>query len=326
MQSPWRSLGRLVPRWTDAWPPTATQWLIAVSALVFAVQHSLGESVELWGALSWAGLKKGFLWQPLTCLFLHSTLWTLLAGMLILGFAGRSLEAIVGRRHLVQLYLASGVAGALGHAWLNSFDASHGDRTQSLVMGAAPAAVGTLMALVCIIPQFEVVALGALRFKAWQLAALPLASAVVLAGRGEGGVPGGQPTAWLIGSLTGCLYVRQLGFGRRLGASEKASPNAVNASASLMHASLIEKKRVGQQEGQSSSSALPATARPAISLNSASRFTETERRMSPRQYIAERIDPILDKISLHGIDSLTAEDRAALEKGREKISQQADQR
>ena len=41
--------------------------------------------------------------------------------------------------------------------------------------------------------------------------------------------------------------------------------------------------------------------------------------MSARAYITEQIDPILDKISRHGIGSLTDAERRVLEKGREKI-------
>ena len=50
------------------------------------------------------------------------------------------------------------------------------------------------------------------------------------------------------------------------------------------------------------------------------RFTEVERRMSPQQYISACIDPILDKISRHGMGSLTDEERHTLAKAREKIS------
>lgn len=45
-----------------------------------------------------------------------------------------------------------------------------------------------------------------------------------------------------------------------------------------------------------------------------------EQNKSPEEYISEEIDPILDKISKHGIHSLTRQERAILEKGREKIA------
>ena len=51
----------------------------------------------------------------------------------------------------------------------------------------------------------------------------------------------------------------------------------------------------------------------------APRFSDRERRMTAREYVNEQIDPILDKISLRGIGSLTDEDRRLLAKGREKL-------
>jgi len=44
-------------------------------------------------------------------------------------------------------------------------------------------------------------------------------------------------------------------------------------------------------------------------------------RMSPDQYMAQEIDPILDKISREGIRSLSRHERRILERGRDKISQ-----
>ena len=44
-------------------------------------------------------------------------------------------------------------------------------------------------------------------------------------------------------------------------------------------------------------------------------------RMDPDQYMAEEIDPVLDKISREGIRSLTRHERRILERGRDKISQ-----
>jgi hypothetical protein len=52
------------------------------------------------------------------------------------------------------------------------------------------------------------------------------------------------------------------------------------------------------------------------------RRSEAERlqRMSSDQFIAEEIDPLLDKISLAGIDSLTWGERRKLARAREKIA------
>ena len=50
---------------------------------------------------------------------------------------------------------------------------------------------------------------------------------------------------------------------------------------------------------------------------------ERHRMMSAEQFIAEEVDPILDKISREGIDSLTRSERRLLAKAREKIAEKA---
>jgi hypothetical protein len=44
--------------------------------------------------------------------------------------------------------------------------------------------------------------------------------------------------------------------------------------------------------------------------------------MTPEQFIAEEIDPVLDKISREGMDSLTRAERRLLAKAREKMTGQ----
>jgi membrane associated rhomboid family serine protease len=55
------------------------------------------------------------------------------------------------------------------------------------------------------------------------------------------------------------------------------------------------------------------------------RRTEAERyrAMSPEQFIAEEVDPVLDKISREGIASLTRNERRLLARAREKIAEKA---
>lgn len=68
-------------------------------------------------ALSHSGVfGSGHVWQLLTYMLLHGSIWHLLFNMLVLHNFGRELETTVGPRRLMALYLVSGVAGGLG--WL----------------------------------------------------------------------------------------------------------------------------------------------------------------------------------------------------------------
>jgi membrane associated rhomboid family serine protease len=69
-----------------------------------------------------------------------------------------------------------------------------------------------------------------------------------------------------------------------------------------------------------------ATVRPSIlqrALRQRRADAERFRAMTPEQFIAEEVDPLLDKISREGIDSLTRSERRLLAKAREKIAEKA---
>ena len=128
-----------------------------------------------------------------------------------------------------------------------------------------------------------------------------------LAGKPE---PGPEMTAArvLAASVVACVYMRQLGFGRR------AVRSPEEEAASWAAAALQEDEETFEE---------PVFAGPVAAATGrlvVPRFTEVERRMSAREYISARIDPILDKISRHGLGSLTDEERRTLENARQKIA------
>ena len=110
----------------------------------------------------------------------------------------------------------------------------------------------------------------------------------------------------MVGGLTGCLYMYALGFGRWT--AEKEETPAVSASSSASWE---------QDAEQSKSLAAPVGSKSAATE---ARRAEPERMMNPREFIAEKIDPVLEKISREGMGSLTAEERQLLETAREKVT------
>ena len=315
MQLPWQHSQRKPdggPLAAPLWPPSATLCLLAAQGAVCLTQISLrrlhagADPLLDTGALSAGGLRAWHLWQPITSLFLagrNATAWLLPASGLALGLAGRPLEAIIGRRHLCQLFLLAGIVGGLGQVGIDRFL----ERDVPLV-GSAASAAGVLWALACIMPRVPLLpnAPGLSRLKVMH-AALGVSAAAVAGAE--------QPlgAGVLIGCLTGCLYMRCLGFGQR---TARAHPPD-NAPAAVP---MPPSARWSQPPGQSPPvmTALTATAADPVVLTP--RFSDRERRMSGRQYVGELIDPILDKISLHGIGSLTDDDRRVLTKGREKLA------
>ncbi len=272
-----------------------------------------------WAGLTVGGLCEGRLWQPLSSLFLPgSVTWLLLVELPILFLAGRHLESVVGRRHLTALFLTGGTAGGLAQVAVGW---AHG-MADAPVAGPGAGVVAIFVALACAMPEMDVVpplslaanGAGWLRTKHGALALVLAAGGTVaaaeamaaLAGKPE---PGLETAAGrvLAASIVACVYMRRLGFGRR------AVRSPEEEAASWAAAALQEDEET-LAEPVFAGPVAAATGRLVVP-----RFTEVERRMSTREYITVRIDPILDKISRHGLGSLTDEERWTLENARRKI-------
>lgn len=315
MQLPWRSLHKPGRSHASSWPPTATQWLLSALASCLLVQCFLpwptGPSGRLQAifALSVHGLAQGKFWQPLSYLFLSSKPWLDFAALLGLYLAGSNLELIIGRRHLLQVYFLAGIFGGLGQLAYNACT----QRAPDLVLvGPTAAVMGVFLALTSVMPNLELAPLLGFPLPFWLkikhcALGVMIACAVLPLLDQRAHFAQAQATRCLIGSLTGCVYMWQLGFGRR----SRARADVPEREPALQIP-------VFSQGAQTAVGEEPATLLP--------RFTERERRMTPRQYISEQIDPILDKISLHGIGCLTAEEHRLLEKARDKISQAEERR
>jgi membrane associated rhomboid family serine protease len=252
-----------------------------------------------------------------------STAWLLGVQMPLLFLAGRHLERIIGRRHLLGLFFLTGAIGGLAQL---AYDAWVQPRADNVVLlGLTAPTVGVFAALAGIVPELELVpplALSTgshgpawLRIKHGAVAVLVLL-AVGLLVRPAGGFAAQEAVRGLAGGLTGCLCVRQLGFGRRRRTAQTADPEQV-AQCAAAEAAAEAVSMWSHDEPHPTAVAAPVAA--AAGALVVPRFTERERRMSAREYITEQIDPILEKIFLHGIGSLTDSERRVLAKGREKM-------
>lgn len=271
-----------------------------------------------WAGLTASGLGEGRWWTVAAHLFLPGSLpWLLLVALPVLWLAGRHLEAIVGRRHLAALFLAAGAAGGVaraGAAW------AHGAADLPLA-GPGLGVLGIFLALACAAPELDLVpplslaaggAGGPLRLRHGALG-IVLGAATVLVTAEAARVLTGRRESWaapavgvLAAAVAACLYMRGLGFGRRAGYSpEEEAAWAV----------------AGEDDG-AEEPVLAAPVAAAAGQLVVPRFTEVEWRMSPREYISARIDPILEKISRHGVGSLTDDERRLLANAREKMLRQ----
>jgi membrane associated rhomboid family serine protease len=294
MRIPKRQMQPFTHRWAVG-QLRAWAILIAVNAGFFAAQTLINLNEPGWLerglALSDPGVHQGWFWQFLTCTFLHGNWVHLLTNMVLLYFAGREVEALLGPRHFLLIYFGGGLAGSVAQ-WAFTPLPINGP-----LMGASACVLATLIAFTTILPELELTCLLffviPIRLKTKYLARIVVWSSVLalLAPYAAHFVNSARVDALmalfaahtyitahyahLAGCLFGWLYVKQLGYG-----------NPLRIQRYFFEKRLREERR---------------------------------KHMTPGQFINEEIDPILEKISRDGIRSLTRAEKRILEMGREKI-------
>jgi membrane associated rhomboid family serine protease len=237
--------------------------------------------VEELFALSARQLRRGFIWQPLTYMFLHDpgNIFHILVNMFVLWFFGREVEYFIGARPFARLYLFGGLAGAA--LWL-TFNLS----SQEYVLGASAAVLSCVIAFAALFPNREITLLVffvlPVTLKAKHMALIAVALDVVpLVSQRVASV---AHLAHLGGMLVGYLYIKELGYG--------TTPRWMLAF-----------QRVG--------AALTPRSRPRRRD-----LSPDESRSERDEYMREVVDPILDKIAREGMQSLTRRERQILESAR----------
>lgn len=183
--------------------------LVFLAQLVFAwiLQSSL---IEHLFALSASQVKRGFVWQPLTYLFLHDpgNLFHILINLFVLWFFGREVEYFIGPKYFTRLYLLGGLTGAA--LWL-----AFNFQSPSYLMGASAAVLACVIAFATLFPDREVTLLVffvlPVTLKAKYLALVAIAFDIFpLLSRSDTSV---AHLAHLGGAALGYVYIKHLGYG-----------------------------------------------------------------------------------------------------------------
>lgn len=132
----------MLPRWTPL-----VKTLIIVCAAVFVLQLAAGpEIISIFGLTPYLVLKKFFVWQVATYLFLHAGLGHLFVNMFTLWMFGSELERSLGRRNFLKFYFAAGMGAGLLSILVNPF-------SQIPTIGASGSIYGILMAYGMLYPN-----------------------------------------------------------------------------------------------------------------------------------------------------------------------------
>jgi membrane associated rhomboid family serine protease len=245
-------------------------------------------------ALSRAGLAHGYIWQLLTYQFMHASVLHIVFNCWALYVFGRFLETVLGPIKFLLILLSSGVVGGLVQVltavlWPQYFD--------SPVVGASAGVFGLVAAFATLYPERELTMLVFFVIPVTLRARTLLIFSAVLAVSGIvfPDLLGAHVAnaAHLGGMLMGVLFV--LGFikGRWF------------------------QRQVVENPWQPGSGDAPAAKSSSIWRPKPAR---TDADLSADELLKTQVDPILDKISAHGLHSLTAREREILEKASGKLA------
>jgi membrane associated rhomboid family serine protease len=191
---------------------SVVQLIIAINVIVFLIQLICTAAsfpyFDGYLALSADGLRRGFVWQPVTYMFLHAGIWHILINLAILWFFGREVEYFIGPKYFTRLYFMSGIVG--GAFWF-----AFNFNSAAPVIGASAAVLGCVIAFATLFPDREVTLLLffilPLNLKAKYLALIAIAFDIVpLLQRADASV---AHIAHLGGAAFGYLYIKHLGYG-----------------------------------------------------------------------------------------------------------------
>jgi membrane associated rhomboid family serine protease len=267
-------------------------WMMIVLTVIFAFQCIndiyLRTAADVWLPMTTYGLREGWIWQLLTFQFVHVSLWHLAGNLLGLWFFGRYVESILGPRKFLIAYFISGFGGALLQGTLMLIFPQHFGPS---VYGASAGVTGIFAIFALIEAHSEVRLYFVLPIKArvllYIVAGISVFFTLVPTPR-EGGV---AHAAHLGGIIAGILFIRW--DARHIPRTWNPLQGRKRKRQLVQAAAQVTRWR-GKRD--------PAPA-------------ETP----PEEFISREVDPILDKISAHGIHSLTPREREILEAARSKM-------
>ena len=278
----------------------AVQWLIAANVAIFFVQLTV-VGADMYGALGFELRKLDRWWTIFTYMFVHVGFWHLALNMYMLWLFGPRVEHAWSAGGFTRFYLWCGLGGWLFHLLF--------DRN-GLLLGASAAVMGVMLAYAIRWPEDEIYFFGIIPMKVkWLvllMVGLNLAQGMMAMSSGPIGGSGVAYFAHLGGLAFGWLYLRTPSPQAidRLRQRISQIPDVPDETPRAIPRSLPRSRERGEiDEIVAKSKAVVAKRPPAPAVA----------RPAARDAKAEELNSVLDKISKHGIDSLTREERQLLD-------------
>ena len=286
----------------------AVQWLLAANIGVYFLQVTLigPEQIYRTLGLSYGDLASGW-WTPFTYMFVHAGLLHLAFNMLALWMFGPRVEESWSTRGFTYFYIWCGLGGAVAHVLLQ--------RNAGLI-GASAAVSGVLLAYALRWPDEEVFLFGVIPMKTrWLIVWM----VVINLAMGVASTPGGSGIAWFshLGGLAfGWIYLRMSSFGGLDSFRRWVSP-VPDEPEDAFRAVPKVRPRNRQRANQGEVDEVVAKSNAIVTRPARAALMPRPADVSERS--AERLNLVLDKISKHGIESLTSEEVRLLEEMSRKL-------
>ena len=237
-------------------------------------------------------------WVIFTTMFLHEGFMHILWNMILFFWFGFVVRDLLGKHHILPIYLLSGLFGGL--AYFLSANLT-GLFIGQYALGASAAVMGLVLAAGTTAPEYELnlVLLGRVKLKYIVVLVIFLDLIGI-----SGGINTGGHLAHLGGAFMGWLYIRQLNHG-----TDWSEPVNKILAVFTNYFRDIAKSLDGKKKGPKVVYKNPMAAKGGIAPS------DTKRRDPDFQ---EKIDFILDKIKKSGYESLSEEEKETLFKASKK--------
>ena len=289
--------------------PTA-MWLVIANVVFYAAQlivpivtHTAGSQgvrLEHYFALQPADMLHGKIWELITFQFLHAGPFHLLINCAMLYIFGRPVEAALGRGNFLKLYFSSGAVGGVLQVLLSFLFKEHFGYREGWgwppVVGASAGVFGLIAAFATLYREQPITMLIAfiipVSMKAkYLLVAEVIFSVLGLLAAGSGVAHG----AHLGGMIMGVFYVKQVIHWNLHWPGSAKRPPRRTLPRELVNVVASKSQRWSRRQ------------------------PETDEPLTTDEFLSREVDPILDKISQHGIHSLTERERKILDAARKKM-------
>lgn len=180
--------------------------IIVINVIIYVIEVILARTafVEMFGLTPRIVVTRGWIWQIVTYLFLHGSLWHLILNMFIIWMFGSPLESVWGSNRFLNYYFLCGFGGA-ALSFLFSYNTT--------VIGASGAGYGILLAYAILFPYSEIYVWGILPVRARTLVVF---MTIIEFAYGFSGRDGIAHFAHLGGMAAGFIYLRGAHRLRRL--------------------------------------------------------------------------------------------------------------